>query len=61
VLDAKLKRRILKEGLMPYLADNSQAWEMDEDGAYRRKRSRKKGFLAQEALLAELSLAAPAA
>jgi len=61
VLDAKLKRRILKEGLMPYLADNSQAWEMDEDGDYRRKRSRKKGFSAQEALLAELSLAAPAA
>lgn len=27
----------------------------------RRKRSRKKGFSAQEALLAELSLAAPAA
>ncbi len=61
VLEPKLKRRILKEGLMPYLADNSQTWEMDEDGDYRRKRSRKKGFSAQEALLAELSLAAPAA
>ncbi|MBZ0124989.1 MAG: RNA degradosome polyphosphate kinase, partial [Rhodocyclaceae bacterium] len=61
VLEPKLKRRILKEGLMPYLADNSQTWEMDEDGRYRRKRSRKKGFSAQDALLAELSLAAPAA
>jgi polyphosphate kinase len=61
VLEPKLKRRILKEGLMPYLADNSQAWEMDEDGDYRRKRSRKKGFSAQEALLADLSLAVPAA
>jgi len=61
VLEPKLKRRILKEGLMPYLADNTQAWEMDEDGDYRRKRSRKKGFSAQETLLAELSLAAPAA
>jgi polyphosphate kinase len=60
VLEPKLKRRVLKEGLMPYLADNSQAWEMDEDGRYRRKRSRKKGFSAQDALLAELSLAAPA-
>ena len=34
---------------------------MDEDGDYRRKRSRKKGFSAQEALLAELSLAPPPA
>jgi polyphosphate kinase len=59
VLEPKLKRRILKEGLMPYLADNSQAWEMDGKGDYRRKRSRKKGFSAQEALLAEM-LAAPA-
>ncbi|MBE7422413.1 MAG: polyphosphate kinase 1 [Zoogloeaceae bacterium] len=61
VLDAKLKRRILKEGLLPYLADNAQAWQMDADGRYRRKRSRKKGFSAQDALLADLSLAAPAA
>ncbi|CAG0928760.1 MAG: Polyphosphate kinase [Rhodocyclaceae bacterium] len=61
VLDAKLKRRILKEGLLPYLADNNQAWQMDADGRYRRKRSRKKGFSAQDALLADLSLAAPAA
>lgn len=61
VLEPKLKRRILKEGLLPYLADNSQAWEMSADGRYRRKRSRKKGFSAQDALLAELSLAAPPA
>jgi polyphosphate kinase len=59
VLEPKLKRRILKEGLMPCLADNTQAWEMDGDGAYRRKRSRKKRFSAQESLLAELP-AAPA-
>ncbi|MEZ5614469.1 MAG: polyphosphate kinase 1 [Rhodocyclaceae bacterium] len=59
VLDPKLKRRILKEGLMPYLADNSQAWQMNGDGEYRRLKSRKKRFSAQEALLAELP-AAPA-
>jgi hypothetical protein len=34
---------------------------MSADGRYRRKRSRKKGFSAQDALLAELSLAAPPA
>jgi len=61
VLDAKLKRRMLKEGLLPYLADNAQSWVMNEDGDYRRKRSRKKGFSAQEALLVELSVAAPPA
>ena len=57
VLEPKLKRRILKEGLMPYLADNSQAWEMDAKGQYRRKRSRKKRFSAQAALLVELAVA----
>jgi polyphosphate kinase len=40
ILDAKLKRRILKEGLKPYLTDNTQAWEMDGDGGYRQRRSR---------------------
>jgi len=54
VLDARLKRRILKEGLMPYLADNSQAWEMDGKGDYRRHKPRKKRFSAQESLLSEL-------
>jgi polyphosphate kinase len=27
VLEPKLKRRVLKEGLKPYLADNAQAWQ----------------------------------
>jgi polyphosphate kinase len=35
VFDAKLKKRIIAEGLMPYLQDNTQAWQMDADGAYR--------------------------
>ena len=61
VLEPKLKRRILKEGLLPYLADNAQSWVMNSDGDYRRKRSRKKGFSAQGALLVELSVATPAA
>lgn len=57
VLEPKLKRRILKEGLMPYLADNCQAWEMNGAGEYRRHKSRKKRFSAQESLLAELPVA----
>jgi len=59
VLDPKLKRRIIKEGLRPYLVDNSQAWEMDAKGVYRQRKSRSKRFSAQEALL--LDLAADAA
>ena len=38
VQDAKLKRRVISEGLKPYLEDNVQAWEMDGDGGYTRKR-----------------------
>jgi polyphosphate kinase len=56
VLDRKVKQRVIQEGLKPYLADNSQAWEMDADGNYRLRRSR--GGLprsAQEQLLAMLA------
>ena len=38
VEDAKLKRRVINEGLKPYLTDNQQAWEMDAGGGYTRKR-----------------------
>ena len=38
VEDAKLKRRVISEGLKPYLTDNQQAWEMDAAGGYTRKR-----------------------
>ncbi len=37
VLDPRLKRRVIREGLRAYLADNAQAWEMLPDGRYRRK------------------------
>jgi len=40
VLDKKLKKRVLDEGLKIYLQDNSQAWDMNEDGYYRRKSAR---------------------
>ena len=35
VLDKKLKRRVIHEGLRLYLADNQQAWEMNAEGGYR--------------------------
>jgi polyphosphate kinase len=53
VLDSKLKRRVIREGLRPYLADNVQAWRMDGDGHYRIPVSRRSRSCAQETLLAE--------
>jgi polyphosphate kinase len=52
VLDPKLKRRVIREGLKPYLDDNTQAWDMLADGTFRRaKRGRKKAVSAQLSLL----------
>jgi polyphosphate kinase len=35
VFDPKLKKRVIAEGLMTYLEDNTLAWEMNPDGTYR--------------------------
>jgi len=57
VVDKTLKRRILTEGLKPYLKDNTNAWELRADGTYLRRRPRKKqtAFSAQQYLLESLS------
>ena len=52
VLDPKLKRRVIKEGLRLYLNDNAQAWEMDSSGRYAVRPSRRVRSSAQEALVA---------
>ncbi|NLR76151.1 polyphosphate kinase 1 [Leeia aquatica] len=55
VLEPKLKRRVIREGLLPYLSDNRQAWEMLPDGSYRQKTSRRGvARVAQQHLLLEL-------
>jgi polyphosphate kinase len=36
ILDQRLKKRVVDEGLRKYLDDNSQAWEMDAEGRYER-------------------------
>ncbi len=52
ILDKKLKRRVIAEGLLIYLADNQQSWEMDSEGGYRPRRSpRSKPRCAQEELI----------
>jgi polyphosphate kinase len=32
----KNRKRVVREGLEVYLEDNTQAWEMQQDGTYRR-------------------------
>ena len=56
VLNPKLKKRVINEGLKPYLRDNVQAWEMQSDGSYRRRKTRgAKVYCAQTELLALIS------
>lgn len=56
VLDPALKRRVMREGLQPYLDDNGQAWAMDAEGAYARVKPRRgRRRSAQEELLFTLA------
>lgn len=62
VLDKKLKKRVIDEGLKVYLQDNFQAWEMDSNGQYRAKTSRRSvQRCAQFLLLQQLADPAPEA
>jgi polyphosphate kinase len=57
VLDPALKRRVIREGLQPYLDDNFHAWEMRPDGSYellKPRRGRRRS--AQEELLYTLAI-----
>ncbi len=54
IANAKLKRRVVGEGLQPYLEDNSQAWEMQPDGTFKRARhGRRKAQCPAQAQLIE--------
>ncbi len=56
ILDKKLKKRVIDEGLKVYLQDNCQAWDMDGDGQYRQKNPRRAAKkCAQNELLRQLS------
>ncbi len=56
VLDSASKRRVIREGLQPYLDDNVQAWLMDAEGGYTRARPRRgRPRSAQEELLFTLA------
>ncbi|MFZ6815726.1 polyphosphate kinase 1 [Undibacterium sp. Rencai35W] len=56
VLDKSLKKRVITEGLDPYLKDNVNAWTLDSDGDYHRKKARTKqaSICAQQSLMQRL-------
>ena len=57
VLDPTLKKRVIREGLQPYLDDNCQAWQMAADGTYERLKPRRgRRRSAQEELLFTLAV-----
>ncbi len=55
VLDARLKRRVLDEGLKPYLEDTVEAWVLGPDGAYQPPKAGSGGRSAQRSLLEALA------
>ncbi len=63
VLDPKLKKRVINEGLKPYLEDNCQAWEMDQEGRYQQRVPRRGSnpHAAQETLVELLAHPQPPA
>jgi len=56
VLDDALKKRVITEGLHPYLKDNANAWELDMNGVYQKRKPRGKQapFSAQQHLMLTL-------
>ncbi len=55
VRDAKLKQRVLDEGLKPYLDDTAEAWVLGSDGVYQPPKAGATGRSAQRLLLATLA------
>ncbi len=61
VLDKALKQRVIAEGLNPYMKENANAWELEPDGLYQRRKPRGKqaAFSAQQYLMS--TVGAPSA
>jgi polyphosphate kinase len=60
VLDNSLKKRVIAEGLSPYLKDNADAWELGSNGVYKKRkpRGKQREFSAQQHLMRTLGNAA---
>jgi len=54
ILDRKLKRRVITEGLQIYLTDNTLAWELGADGSYHQRRGSRTTPHSSQAELIEL-------
>ena len=60
ILDDALRARVVEEGLMPYLDDNTHAWRLDPDGLYHRaEHGGETAVSAQHTLLEKLSGESP--
>ncbi|PUA19263.1 polyphosphate kinase 1 [Glaciimonas sp. PCH181] len=62
VLDKALKRRVINEGLTPYLKDNTNAWELSSDGNWQKctPGRRRAAFSVQEHLMSLLGASSEA-
>ena len=54
ILDRKLKRRVIAEGLQIYLTDNALAWELGPDGTYHQRRGSRSSPHSSQGELIEL-------
>ena len=56
VLDPILKKRVINEGLNPYLKDNTHAWHLEQNGSYvkRKARAKQMPYSAQDYLASTL-------
>ncbi|MCE3268237.1 MAG: polyphosphate kinase, partial [Burkholderiales bacterium] len=54
ILDKKIKKRIIHEGLTLYWRDNVQSWIMQPDGTYKRRNGRGQKISAQLKLMEKL-------
>lgn len=59
VLDKTLKKRVISEGLTPYLKDNTNAWKLSSDGSWSKRKPgpRQAAFSAQQHLMSLLGAA----
>jgi polyphosphate kinase len=55
VLDGRLKKRVLDEGLKPYLDDTAEAWTLGPDGVYQPPKAEAGGRSGQRMLLEALA------
>ncbi len=51
ILDTKVKKRVIKEGLEVYMKDNLNSWVMSSDGSYQHRAKRGKALSAQQSLM----------